>query len=252
MARYINDDAPVVTGIRTADKITFDQLKQFMITEYNKTNAVQTHNSPFNPNDYSSDNEALEDLMAVLSYENNQIIKDLSNIDFDLENLSTNDQAFLWYEGDTGTNLCGLNILPSGLCFCGAVAGGDWEQPLFYIIYHDKTQNALRAYIPIKGNVINCDTLSAFGSETNLCNPNLPYNLMQLYTIYQNKNLLVPSTATLSEFMDDDTIIGNSYLKQYVGLQLRGAIPGNPISANAGGFNWDAIAEELMTAITVN
>lgn len=45
--------------------------------------------------------------------------------------------------------------------------------------------------------------------------------------------------------------IGNSYLKQYGNLQLTGAIPGNPVSPNDGGFNWDSIAEELMTAITV-
>lgn len=251
MARYINDDAPITAGIRTASKITFDQLKQFMINEYNNTQAVLNQNSPFNPSNYTSKDQELEDLMAVISYESKQIAQDLSNINFNLENLMVGSQTSKWYAGDTGNDLCRLNILPSGLCFCGAIAGGDWEQPLFYIIYHDKTQNALRAYIPIQGNVINCDTLSAFGSETNLCNSNLPYNLPQLYNIYKTKNLLVPSTATLSEFIDDDTIIGNSYLKQYGNMQLTGAIPGNPVSPNDGGFNWDAIAEELMTAITV-
>lgn len=249
MARYINDDAPITAGIRTADKLAPDQLKQIMITKYNNTNAATNH--PFNQNNYNSENQALEDLMAVLSYEDAQILKDLSNIDFNRENLNISDQNMQWYEGDIGTNLCGINTLPNGLCYCGAIAGGDWEQPLFFIIYHDKTQNALRAYIPIRGNIVNCDTLSAFGSETNLCNPNLPYNLVQLYNIYKTRNLLTPNTTPLSEFMEDDTIIGNSYLQQYGGLHLTGKVPGQTSSPNAAGFNWDAIGDELMTTIKV-
>lgn len=249
MARYINDDAVVTKGLRTANKITPAQLEQFMIQEYN--NITLPVKTIFDRNNYQSDQQAWEDLTAVISYENKQIANDLSNIDFDLENLIVGDPSTKWYAGDTGTNLCGIQTLSSGLCFCGAVAGGDWEQPLFYILYHDKTVQALRAYIPICGNPVNCDTLSAFGSEVNLSNPNLPYNLPQLYDMYQSKKLLVPANASLTDFIDTSTVATDSYLAQYGNLRLDGAVPGKQVPANAGGFCWDAIKKELLTAITV-
>lgn len=249
MPRYINDDAPVTPNIRQAARITTDQLKQIMINEYNHTASVKQCAYSFNPADYSNIGDALTDLMAVLSYDNPKVAQDRSNIDFDLENIDATTPPFMGYAGDQGTDLCGLRTITSGLTFCGAIAGGDWEEPLFYIIYYDGTD--LRAYIPIKGNVMNCDTLSAFGSELNLYNPNAPYNLMQLYNLYKANNLLVPSTATLSEFVDGDgQIITNSYLKQYGSPVLTGKQPSTVVS-NAGGFNWTAIEEELNTAIQV-
>lgn len=254
MPRYINDDAPPVNGIRTAKRTTPAQLEQLMTDEYDKIHTnpnAPLPNDRFDWNDYGSRDQALEDLITVLSYGNHQISTDLSNIDFNLENLMVSGPNAKWYTGDTGTSLCGTQTLSSGLCFCGAVAGGDWEYPLFYIIYHDKMQDVLRAYIPIKGNVLNCDTLSAFGSEVNLCNPNLPYNLPQLYDLYKQKNLLTPTTASLTEFIDDSEIATNSYLQQYGGIRLDGAVPGQKAHAGAGGFNWDAIREELLLAISV-
>lgn len=249
MPRYINDDAPVTPNIRQAARITKDQLKQIMISKYNNAPSVKQFNSPYDENNYPDIGQAITDLVAVLSYEDPKLIQDRSNIDFDLENLDASSPAVYGYAGDQGTDLCGLRTLPSGLTFCGAITGGDWEQPLFYIIYYDGTD--LRAYIPIKGNVVNCDTLSAFGSEVNLCNPNAPYNLIQLHDLYEKNNLLVPSTATLSEFVDSSDIIGNSYLKQYGGLVLVGKQPNGQIPANAGGFNWDAIEEELSVSIQI-
>lgn len=249
MPRYINDDAPVTPNIRQAARITTDQLKQIMVSEYNNAPSVKQFNAPYDENSYPDIGQAVTDLVAVLSYENPKIIQDCSNIDFDLENLDASSPAVFGYAGDQGADLCGLHTLPSGLTFCGAIAGGDWEQPLFYIIYYDGKD--LRAYIPIKGNVVNCDTLSAFGSEVNLCNPNAPYNLIQLYNLYEKNNLLVPATATLGEFVDDSNIIGDSYLKQYGGLALAGKQVNGQIPANAGGFNWPAIEEELSVSIQI-
>lgn len=42
------------------------------------------------------------------------------------------------------------------------LAGGDWEQPLLVILYWD--DKSYRGYIPLKGNVINLKTKSAFGN----------------------------------------------------------------------------------------
>ena len=249
MPRYINDDAPVTPGIRQAARITADDLKQIMIRQYNASVSVKQCNAVFDENNYSDHNQAVTDLMAVLTCDEPKVSVDRSNIDFDIENLDASTPAVYTYAGDQGADLCGFHTLSSGLTFCGAIAGGDWEYPLFYIMYYDGTD--LRAYIPIKGNVVNCDTLSAFGSEVNLCNPNAPYNLMQLYELYQQNGVLTPNTATLSEFVDDSAIATNSYLQQY-GLTLHPSpAPGAAVPANAGGFNWDAIAEELTDAIQV-
>lgn len=248
MARYINDDAPVSPNLRQAKQITVADLEQLMIQEYNASPSLGGP-AVFNPNAYKTVGDKDSDLMAVIAYNNKQVQTDMSNIDFDLENLSAETPAVYVYSGDTGSDLCGFRTLPNGLTFCGAIAGGDWEYPLFFIIYHDGTQ--LRSYIPIKGNMVNCDTLSAFGSEVNLSNPNAPYTLLQLYDLYKQHGFLTPPTATLDEFIDDSDIIGGSYLAQYDHLVIEdGGTTAAPGQTKAG-FNWDAIQDELMQTFQI-
>ena len=249
MPRYINDDAPVTKNLRQAAKISTDQLKNIMINRYNVSSSVKSCGAAFNPANYRSQSDELDDLMVVLSCDEQSVLADRNNINFDLENICTESPTSFPFYGDQGQDLCGLRTLSTGLTFCGAIAGGDWELPLFYILYYDGTD--LRAYIPIKGNLVNCDTLTAFGSEVNLCNPNAPYNIVELYDQYSQKGFLAPSGATFDDFIDDSEIAFNSYLAQY-GLQYipNSTIPQN-IPNNALGFNWDAIKEELETAIEV-
>lgn len=250
MARYINDDAPVSPNLRTAKKISITDLEQIMISDYNTAPAGFNQNAVFDQNVYASQGDKDSDLMAVIAYNNLQVKIDMSNIDFDLENLSAESPTLYTYAGDQGSDLCGFHTLPNDFTFCGAVAGGDWEYPLFFIIYYDGT--SLRAYIPIKGNMVNCDTLSAFGSEVNLHNPNAPYNLPQLYDLYKQHGFLTPANATLDEFIDDADIIGNSYLAQYDHLTIVAANSNPGASGQSyAGFNWDAIADELMQTIQV-
>lgn len=69
--------------------------------------------------------------------------KDLK-VDFDLENLAIG-------PGLAGPqSLMGAQTLENGLTFLGCCAGGDWEQPVFFIVYFDGKR--LRAYVPEKGN----------------------------------------------------------------------------------------------------
>lgn len=87
------------------------------------------------------------------------IIQDLKKVNFDEENLE-------WEQGEgySGTgSITGFHTLPNGLTYMGVVAGGDWEYPLFYIVYWDGTK--LRGYIPTDGNHWNTDTHTAYGSE---------------------------------------------------------------------------------------
>jgi hypothetical protein len=88
-----------------------------------------------------------------------QIEVDLKKVNFDEENLE-------WEEGEgySGTgSITGFHTLPNGLTYLGISAGGDWEVPLFYILYYDGLK--LRGYIPTDGNHWNTDTKTAYGSE---------------------------------------------------------------------------------------
>jgi hypothetical protein len=82
--------------------------------------------------------------------------KDLK-VEFDLENTALSHNDF----GPEG--LVGLVSLGNGLTFWGMCAGGDWEHPVYWIVYWDGKK--LRAYIPTEGNLWNTDTKQAFGND---------------------------------------------------------------------------------------
>jgi hypothetical protein len=46
-------------------------------------------------------------------------------------------------------------------CFCG----GDWEYPIFFVVYLDADGKTLRSYVPKNGNTWNYDLGSAFGND---------------------------------------------------------------------------------------
>jgi len=89
---------------------------------------------------------------------NQKLQKDLSKIQFDLENFYS---APFNPPGDSAAIL-GLHTSSSGLTFLGCEAGGDWEYPIYFIIYWDG--EILRSYIPNKGNYYNKKTKMAFGN----------------------------------------------------------------------------------------
>lgn len=92
--------------------------------------------------------------------ENSTINKDLSKVCFNDENeVFTQNGAFT----DNPNNLCGFHTLDNGFTFLGGMAGGDWEKPVFFIIYWDGQK--LRGYIPAYGNTYNANLNTAFGSE---------------------------------------------------------------------------------------
>lgn len=59
--------------------------------------------------------------------------------------------------------ICGPQSVNTGLVFVGCTAGGDWEVPVFFIIYWDGKK--LRAYVPTDGNTWNTDTKAAYGNN---------------------------------------------------------------------------------------
>lgn len=83
--------------------------------------------------------------------------KDLSKIEFDTENITRENEKF------GPENLLGYNVLDNGMSYYGVLAGGDWQDPVYFIIYFDGKN--LRGYIPKNGNLYNTDTKKAYGDD---------------------------------------------------------------------------------------
>jgi hypothetical protein len=102
----------------------------------------------------------LESAMYGFGSLTDRVERDLSKVEFDLENVSMGTGG----DSDYGfPGLIGFNTLESGLTFLGCGAGGDWETPLFFLIYWDGRQ--LRGYVPKDGNPWNTDKMSAYGNN---------------------------------------------------------------------------------------
>jgi len=100
--------------------------------------------------DYEPDKNFTE--YRTLTY---QIEKDLSKVEFDCENFECTKQDHC--------PEAGYGVTSHGLAYLCCFAGGDWEQPIYFIIYWDG--NKLRGYIPEKGNPWNKKTNVAFGND---------------------------------------------------------------------------------------
>ncbi len=82
-----------------------------------------------------------------------KIDKDLK-VDFDWENFEWDNEA---------GSLMGFQQFKNGLCFRGCTGSGDWEHPVFFIVYHDGKK--WRAYIPEDGNVWDKRKKKAYNSD---------------------------------------------------------------------------------------
>ena len=78
----------------------------------------------------------------------NNIFKDLNKIKHDWENCD--------YIGDIRTTKSGIPYILGDF-------GGDWEEPILFMVYWDGT--AFRGYIPEHGNCYNRDLNQAFGNN---------------------------------------------------------------------------------------
>lgn len=89
---------------------------------------------------------------------NSHVTKDLSKIDFDMENMTMADdkQGFNEYP-------CGTEELAPGFPVHFVNAGGDWEFPICFVLYW--AGKRLRGYIPTDGNAFNRQEKCAYGSE---------------------------------------------------------------------------------------
>ncbi len=132
--------------MRVAQKITKKQLKNII-------DLSQIH--PMNTCQY-----------GFLDQNHPQTIVDLDEVLFDKENFEILNvpKPHKGFSKNDINQLLGYQSLPNGLSFIGGFGGGDWEHPVFFIIYFDG--NKLRAYIPKHGNTFNPVINVAFGSES--------------------------------------------------------------------------------------
>lgn len=88
--------------------------------------------------------------------------KDISKVHFDFENCEFGPFPSM----DDSTNGVRTMYVQGGyLSFLGVTAGGDWEFPVYFIIYLDQDGKTFRAYIPKEGNVWNHKTKQALGND---------------------------------------------------------------------------------------
>jgi hypothetical protein len=88
---------------------------------------------------------------AIYELSGEKLEKDL-DVEFDFENTETYGEEGLGFQSIGDFNYFGVS------------AGGDWEDPIYFIVYFDENKE-VRAYIPEDGNVYNKKLKSAFGNN---------------------------------------------------------------------------------------
>lgn len=251
MERFINDDILIMFR-KTVPAITEDELKRKLC------DAVRAHCDDSDYQDYLDNIECFSDdkvdeedplpwghAVSMLLNCSDKIRHD-KDIDVDHENI-----ALDWSDWDThysGTaepaKYLGVHTI-NGFTFCGVETGGDWEYPIFVILYWDGSD--IHAYIPKRGNTVNMDTMTAFGSESdtlgNLCWHTDEYfseRGKKLLAKYENSGIYVAE----SDDVYDDFFWSELYIRQY-GYKL-----------NKNGyvdvpFNWEAMMSEIHECFTV-
>jgi hypothetical protein len=134
---------------------TKEELADLILDTASKNPNVDATDIPdINNPDFAMKIKYVEDKAHWLGLDTltSKVEKDLKKVDFDTENLDAE-----------GFTLTGFQTLDNGFTFLGIHAGGDWEQPIFFIIYWDGKE--LRGYIPEDGNVYNTKTKTAFGND---------------------------------------------------------------------------------------
>jgi len=120
------------------------------------------------PNDWTGD-EGYDDLDGYISNAlvqgynviNSVVLDDLKKVQFNWENFGSK------FDPEYPNDPLGLWITSEGVPVLGCCAYGDWERPVFFVLYPDKDKT-VRAYIPKAGNTWNTETKSAYGNNPDI------------------------------------------------------------------------------------
>jgi hypothetical protein len=150
------DEAPTPKAGRKFARISPSALKALIVSEMKShEDYEQNEDAEKKAKDEGKERDPLDDAYCILQDLTPKVAKDLGKVQFSTENME-------WTEQDD-LPLCGFHEQANGLTFLGISAGGDWESPVFFIIYWDGTE--LRAYIPTDGNPWNKTTKKAYGNS---------------------------------------------------------------------------------------
>ena len=152
----VNMDVELAKPERTAPKISTDEFFEHVKTYYlagldPKSEYDMEKKKSFDDNPDKKADKG--DLMYVIRHnswkdKNSNIFKDLNKIKHDWENCD--------YIGDVRTTKSGVPYILGDF-------GGDWEEPILFMIYWDGKE--FRGYIPKHGNCYNRDLNQAFGNN---------------------------------------------------------------------------------------
>lgn len=250
MSRFINDDILVMFQ-KIIPTITEDELKQKLC------DAVRAHCDDFDYQDYLDNIECFSDddddgdplpwghAVSTLLNCSDRIRRD-KDIDVDHENIMLDWSDWNVYCSGTSepAKYLGIHTI-NNFTFCGVKTGGDWEHPVFVILYWDGSD--IRAYIPKRGNAVNMDTMTAFGSESdtleNLCwhtEDLLSERGKKILAKYKNLGIYTEESGD----MYDDCFWSELYIRQY-GYKL------NEKGYVDVPFNWEAMMSEIHECFTV-
>lgn len=225
--RYINDDVKIVRRL-TACRISEEEFKQKVIAE---TEAMDDYDREYYARCIEDGCDPFYQAIGALLYGNDRI-RFGKEIEVDHENLDFE----TWWgckDKDKAEELLDVHTI-DGLTFCGMLTGGDWEDPLFMIFYWDGEK--VCTYFPRKGNLINLDAMTAFGSEGD--------KLGDYVDELTPKGVAVRATYEnlgLHEYMEEDWCDWTGAYYAKYGLDSEGD----------HSFNWDAIKEDIFGTIEV-
>lgn len=224
--RYINDDVKIVRQL-TACRISEEEFKQKVIAE---TEAMDDYDREYYARCVEDGSDPFYQAIGALLYGHDRI-RFGKEFEVDHENLDFEP----WWgckDKDKAEGLLDVHTI-DGLTFCGMITGGDWEGPLFMIFYWDGEK--VCTYFPRKGNPLNLDAMTAFGSEGETLGEyvdKLTPKGAALKTVYEGLGL--------HKYMEDWCDWTGAYYAKY-GLDSEGETS----------LNWDAIKEDILGTIEV-
>ena len=151
--------------------------------------------------EWSFTNPPEETFHFLSDYLFDKLQSDLYKVVFSWENCDWNGEDFDMLEGKA-SQILGYHHLDNGLEYFGILAGGDWEIPLFFIIYTDGKK--LRAYIPTYGNSFNAELGTAIGSE---------YESDKFEKVFEKYAKAYPSILT--EYDDERDFVTHCFIAQF-------------------------------------
>lgn len=150
------------------EKITKEELAEKIWSAWQKDENIEEYYHKKYSDMYIKQGVTIPTLVERLEHFSSlsaEVVKDLKKVNFDCENVSADPKLAYGEATVEGglENYVGLHTLNNGLSYLGVTAGGDWEYPIFFIIYWDGSK--LRGYIPKEGNTWNTKTKSALGND---------------------------------------------------------------------------------------